>query len=130
MIQSQHRNIYQLTALHWLLRFDWYFKELSSLLSRLFHFLVNFPINGIEIFCQKQQSAYALLSVSTGWSAVAVHILAEVTFWKCVWFCVLCLHVCVETPVLVHRFRFVFAYSHVDKSGFVCLHWKFHAHLF
>lgn len=38
-------------------------------------------------------------------------------FWKCVWFCVLCLHVCVETPVLAHRFRFVFAYLHMDNQG-------------
>lgn len=45
------------------------------------------------------------------------------------WFCVLCLHVCVKTPVLVHRFRCVFAYSSVCRSGFVCSHWNFHAYI-
>lgn len=42
MIRSQHRNIYQLTALHWFLRCDWCFKELSSLLSCLVLLSSNF----------------------------------------------------------------------------------------
>lgn len=89
-----------------------------------------FPLNGTGILCQKQQSTHALLSMSSGWSAVAVHILAEITFWKCVQFHVLCLHVCVKTPVLVHRFGFGFAYSCVYKPGFVCSHWNFYAYHF
>lgn len=122
--------MFQLTALHCFSRCDWCFKDLSSLLSCLFFLSSNFSSKWNRNILPKAAKCSCSVKVSFLSDLQLLYIFLQRSRCENVFNCVLCLHVCMKTPVLVHRFRFVFVYSCVHQSGFVCCHWNFHAFRF